>query len=121
VERLNTERGRGSGLAAEGIPEVCAALRYGDVDTLIVGDLADATVVVGKDLTMVAADADMLSEMGEAPHRVARADEALPFAAMSVGAALVRAPGVDTLDGVAALLRYSAADVALRERAARLP
>ena len=121
MDRLNTERGRGAGLAAEGIPEVCAALRYGDVDTLIVGDLADATVVVGKDLTMVAADADMLSEIGEAPQRVARADEALPFAAMSVGAALVRARGVDTADGVAALLRYTAADVASRDGESRLP
>jgi hypothetical protein len=121
VDRLNTERGRGSGLAAEGIREVCVALRYGDVDTLVVGDLADATVVVGKDLTMVAADADMLSEIGEAPQRVARADEALPFAAMSVGAALVRARDVDIADGVAALLRYTAADVASRDRASRLP
>jgi hypothetical protein len=121
VDRLNTERGRGSGLAAEGIAEVCAALRYGDVDTLIVGDLGDATVVVGQDLTMVAADADMLSELGEAPSRVARADEALPYAAISVGAALVRAPGIDAVDGIAALLRYSSADIASRERASRLP
>lgn len=121
VERLNTERGRGSGLAAEGIAEVCAALRYGDVDTLIVGDLADATVVVGQDLTMVAADADMLSELGEAPLRVARADEALPYAAISVGATVVRTLDIDAVDGIAALLRYSSADIGSRDRASRLP
>ena len=51
AERFRGERGRGSGLAAEGLAAVCAALREGDVETLIVGDLNDATVVTGKDRT----------------------------------------------------------------------
>ena len=43
AERFQSEIGRRSGLAAEGLAAVCAALRAGDVDTLIVGELGDAT------------------------------------------------------------------------------
>src|ERR1035438_9222236 len=49
------------------------------------------TVVTGKALTTVAPDADVLSELGEPVERVVRADEALPFTAIAVGASLVRA------------------------------
>ncbi len=112
AERFRSEHGRGSGLAAEGIDAVCAALREGDVDTLIVTDLRDATVVTGENRTTVAPDPDTLSELGEAVHQVARADEALPFVAIATGASLVL---VDTTvapaDGVAALLRYPPTDV----------
>ena len=90
AERFRSEKGRGSGLAAEGLGAVCAALREGAVGTLIVGNLGDATVVTGEDRTTVAPDADVLSELGEAVHRVVRADEALPFAAIAVGASVVR-------------------------------
>jgi hypothetical protein len=109
--RFEAEIGRGSGLAAEGLAAVCAALRDGDVGTLIVGGLGDATVVTGKALTTVAPDADVLSELGEPVERVARADEALPFAAITVGASLVRPDNrIAPADGVGALLRYVAAD-----------
>ena len=108
VARFEAESGNLSGLAAEGIPAVCAALRAGDVDTLIVGRLGDATVVTAERRALVAPDPDVLSELGEAPYRVTRADEALPFAAISIDAAVV---GVDDLmapaDGIAALLRYA--------------
>ncbi|BBX60855.1 hypothetical protein MSAS_00290 [Mycobacterium saskatchewanense] len=111
AERFEAETGRGSGLAAEGLTAVCAALRDGDVDTLIVGEVGEATVVTGEALTTVAPDADTLSDLGEAVRRVARADEALPFAAIAVGAALVRAEGrITPKDGVGALLRYAATD-----------
>jgi hypothetical protein len=111
ADRFEAEIGRGSGLAAEGLAEVCAALRDGDVDTLIVGELGDATVVTGKALITVAPDADVLSELGEPVERVARADEALPFAAIAVGASLVRADNrIAPADGVGALLRYVATD-----------
>lgn len=111
VERFEAETGRRSGLAAEGLAAVCAALREGDVDTLIVGDLGDATVVTGEALTTIAPDADALSELGEPVRRVARADEALPFAAITVGASLVRADGrIAPADGIGALLRYVATD-----------
>ena len=111
ADRFEAEIGRGSGLAAEGLAAVCAALRDGDVDTLIVGGLGDATVVTGKALSTVAPDADALSELGEPVERVARADEALPFTAITVGASLVRADNrIAPADGVGALLRYVATD-----------
>jgi len=111
AERFQSEIGRRSGLAAEGIVAVCAALRAGDVDTLIVGELGDATVVTGEARTTVAPDADVLSELGEAPVRVVRADEALPFAALTVGASVVRADDrIAPADGIAALLRYAPTD-----------
>ena len=111
VDRFRGERGRRSGLATEGLIAVCAALREDAVGTLIVGDLGAATVVTGKDRATVAPDADVLSELGEAVHRVVRADEALPFAAITVGASLVRVDdGITPADGIAALLRYAPTD-----------
>lgn len=108
VDRFRSETGRGTGLAAEGLRAVCAALREGAVETLIVGDLADKTVVTGAELTTVATDADELSELGEAVSGVARADEALPFAALAIGAGLIRLGiGSNPIDGIAALLRYA--------------
>ncbi|HTQ15832.1 hypothetical protein [Mycobacterium sp.] len=111
ADRFQAETARASGMAAEGLGAVCAALRDGDVDTLIVGDMRDATVVTGDALTTVAPDADALSEFGEPVARVARADEALPFTAITIGAALVRADDrIAPKDGVGALLRYVATD-----------
>lgn len=111
AERLDAEMGRGSGLAADGIAAVCAALREGDVETLIVGELGDTTVVTGAALTAVAPDADTLSDFGEAVTRIARADEALPFSAIAMGAKVVAADSrLAPTDGVAALLRYVATD-----------
>ena len=98
----------GSGRAVEGLPEVCAALRQGAVDALVIGELADATVLAGDDLAMVAPDPDMLSELGAAPTRTLRADEALPLLAVSVDASLVRTDErIEPRDGIAALLRYA--------------
>ncbi|OBH50845.1 hypothetical protein A5682_22105 [Mycobacterium mantenii] len=111
ADRFKTEIGRQSGLAAEGLAAVCEALRDGDVDTLIVGDLDDITVVSGEALSTIAPDADALSELGEPVERIARADEALPFAAIAGRAALVRAgDGIAPVDGIAALLRYVSVD-----------
>lgn len=111
AQRFEAETGRQSGLAAEGLAAVCAALRAGDVATLVVGQLGDATVVTGKSRATVAPDADALSEFGEPVYRVARADEALPFAAIAVDAELVSANHtMAPADGIAALLRYAAAD-----------
>jgi hypothetical protein len=111
ADRFEAEIGRGSGLAADGLAAVCAALRDGDVDTLIIGELGDATVVTAKALTTIAPNADSLSELGDPMERVARADEALPFTAIAVGASLVRADHrIAPADGVGALLRYVAAE-----------
>lgn len=100
--------GRGTGLAVEGLADVTAALRDGAVETLIIGELGDATVVADSDLAMVAADADTLSDLGGAPDRTLRADEALPLLAVSTGAALVRTDErLSPADGIAAVLRYA--------------
>jgi Bacterial archaeo-eukaryotic release factor family 2 len=122
AERFQTEIGRRSGLAAEGLAAVCAALRAGDVDTLIVGDLGDATLVTGEELTTIAPDADALSELGEAPVRVVRADETLPFVAITVGASVIRADDrIAPTDGIGALLRYAAAAALPNEGAPSRP
>lgn len=111
LTRYEEELGRQSGLAAQGLSAVCRGLRDGAVDTLIVGELGGTTVVVGHDRTMVAPDADSLSELGEAQSRVALADEALPFVALSTDASVVRSVGdIAPTEGIAALLRYVPAD-----------
>ena len=68
-----------------------AALRDGAVETLIIGDLGEATVVADHDqLAMIGPDADTVSALGGAPDRVLRADEALPLLAVATGAAWSR-------------------------------
>lgn len=108
AEVFVAERERGSGLATEGLAGVCAALREGAVETLIIGDIGDETVLMGDSPTMVAPNADVLSELGAGQSSTVRADEGLPFAALSIDAALV---GMDERltpeDGVAAILRYA--------------
>jgi hypothetical protein len=100
--------GSGSGLATEGLPGVTAALRAGAVETLIIGDIGDATVVAGDDLATIAPNENVLSELGTAPTQVLRADEALPMAAVSTGAALIRTDErIAPADGVGAVLRFA--------------
>lgn len=80
--------GHGAGLAVEGLAAVTAALRDGSVETLIIGDLGEKTVV---------------GEQG-----VRRADEALPLLAVATGADLVRTDDrLTPADGIAAILRYA--------------
>jgi peptide chain release factor subunit 1 len=106
--RFTAEIGRQSGLAAEGLGAVCSALRQGAVDTMIIGEIDDATVVADEDLTTVAPNADVLSEQGAAPAKTLRADEALPLLAISVGASLVRTDErIAPADGIGAVLRYA--------------
>jgi hypothetical protein len=108
AERFTAEVGRRSGLAAEGLDAVCSALRQGVVDTLIIGDIDDVTVVADEGLTTVAPNANVLSEQGAAPAKTLRADEALPLLAISVGASLVRTDErIAPADGIAAVLRYA--------------
>lgn len=108
AEKFAAELGRRSGLATEGLAGVCAALREGAVDTLIVGRVGDATVVSGDELNTVAPNPNVLSELGAAPVHTLRADEALPMLALSIGADLVCAPEDSSpADGVAAVLRYA--------------
>lgn len=108
AQRFNAELGRGEGMATEGLDGVTAALRAGAVETLIIGDVGDATVVAGDGLTTIAPNAEVLSELGTAPSQTLRADEALPMAAIATGAALIRTDErIDPADGVAAILRYA--------------
>jgi hypothetical protein len=108
AQRFQAELGRGSGLATEGLDGVTAALRAGAVETLIIGDLGDATVVAGDDLMTVAPNPNVLSELGTAPTQTLRADEALPMAALTTGAALIRTDErIAPADGIAAILRYA--------------
>jgi hypothetical protein len=58
-------------------------LRAGAVDTLIIGDIGDATVVAGDDLSTVANESERALRVGMAPTQVLRADEALPILAVS--------------------------------------
>lgn len=100
--------GHGAGLAVDGLADVTAALRDGAVDTLIIGDLGDATVVTDHDqLTVIGPDADTVSALGGSPDRVLRADEALPLLAVATGAAMVRTDErMNPADGIGAVLRY---------------
>jgi hypothetical protein len=108
ADRYTAELGRGSGLATEGLAGVTAALRGGAVETLIIGEIGEATVVAGDDLATVSPDADVLSQLGEAPTQTLRADEALPMVAIATGASLVSAAArIKPADGVGAVLRYS--------------
>jgi peptide chain release factor subunit 1 len=108
TDRFNSEIGRRSGLAAEGLAAVCSALRQGAVDTMIIGEIDDATVVVDAGLTTVAPTAAALSEQGGAPAKTLRADEALPLLAISVGASLVHTDQrIAPADGIAAVLRHA--------------
>jgi hypothetical protein len=108
ARRFDAELGRDSGMAAEGVPNVCAALRAGAVETLIIGDIGDATVLAGDDLAAtVAPNADVLSELGSPPTQTLRADEALPLVAVSIGAALVCTDErITPAEGIGAVLRY---------------
>ena len=107
ADRFGSEIERASGMAAEASPRCARCYERATWMTSIVADLRDATVVTGENRTMVAPDADVLSELGEAAHRVVRADEALPFAAVAVGAGLVCVGDlIAPADGIAALLRY---------------
>lgn len=107
AQRFQAEIGRKSGLATEGLAGVTAALRAGAVETLIIGNIADATVVAGDDLATVAPNPNVLSELGTPPTQTLRADEALPMLAISIGATLVRIDErIAPTDGVGAILRY---------------
>ncbi len=107
VARFNA--GHGAGLAIEGLADVTTALRDGSVETLIIGDLGNATVVADHDqLLMSGPDATTVSALGGSPDRVLPADEALPLLAVTCGASLVCVgQRLSPTDGIAAVLRYA--------------
>jgi hypothetical protein len=86
------------GHAVQGLSAVWSALCTGSVDTLLVGDVADRTVIAGAGCG--------LSPFKNTPTAMVRADEALPVAALATGASITLTGGQITLtDGVGALLR----------------
>lgn len=108
AERFGAELGRQSGLAVQGLCAVCSALRRRVVDTLIVGDIGDATVVTDQSLSAVAPNADLLVKQGVTPAKRLRADEALPLFAIASDASLVRTDErIAPADGIAAVLRHA--------------
>jgi peptide chain release factor subunit 1 len=110
AKQFVSERARASGLAVEGLGQVCAALREGAAATLIIGDVRGRTVVADDRLNTIAPNADVLSELGAAPTHTWRADEALPVMAVLTDAEIVCAgERLDPLDGVAVLRRYPTA------------
>jgi len=108
AEQFSQATGQGSGLATDGAHGVCAALRAGAVETLIIGDVGDLTVVAGDDLLTVAPNENVLSELGTPANQTLRADEALPTVAIMTDAALIRMDErLAPKDGIAAVLRYA--------------
>lgn len=108
IDRLRAEAGRSDeGLVAQGITATCAALREANVEALVIGGDGDRLVYVGADPIELATEALELSELGISPVEQRRADEALPFAAVAVGAELVHAGEELALsEGFGALLRH---------------
>ncbi|WP_328810095.1 Rv2629 family ribosome hibernation factor [Rhodococcus sp. NBC_00294] len=108
ARRWSAETGRGSGLAIDGLDDVCAAVRDGSLETLLVGDLPEVTVVADSSPTMIAPEPDALSVFGVSPARTLRADEAVPFGALHLDAEVLRVDErIDPRDGIAALRRYA--------------
>ncbi len=124
LERFSQERGQesasadrvptegGGRRAADGVDAVVAALRQGQVDTLILTDARDRarTAFLGPDPTHLALTAEDLLDLGVEQPWEATLEEILIRAALGTGAE-VRFVGGGTeqapADGVGALLRYS--------------
>lgn len=96
-----------NGLAVQGLERVCAALREANAAALLIGGEDDQQVYTGADPIEIATDPDVLNQLGITVVEGNRADEALPLAAIAVGADLL-AVGDDLAleDGFAVLLRH---------------
>ncbi|MGH3620470.1 MAG: hypothetical protein ACRDQ5_01590 [Sciscionella sp.] len=104
IERFQAESGRDEGKALQGIDGVVAALRLGNVATVLVADprFAGRTVGVGLDGSDVSTGDDLGAEATTEP-----ADEALLVAAALTGASAVYVPHVELTEGVGAVLRHT--------------
>jgi hypothetical protein len=111
IERFRAELASDGGLAVQGLAESTAALREGNAAAVVVSDLTDATLWTSTEPRSVALTEDELRATGAEDPTRTRADEALPAAALLVGAELVsasdvRGEPVPVKDGVGVLLRY---------------
>ncbi|MFD6391084.1 hypothetical protein [Nocardia sp. NPDC060259] len=110
LDTFAAEFGRAGGLAVAGLGATAEALRMANVDRLLIDPdrLGDRTVLVGADRAQVVAGPDGPASWtaGTAPHQTCRADEALPVAALLMGAEVTTVSGgLPSEDGVAALVR----------------
>lgn len=111
LERFRTATGHG--LAVQGLAATTAALRDANVEVLLIDAraAADATVYTGTEPNMVAVDRDELHRVGVSERLHVPADEALPAAALAVGADILATSGdeppLELKNGVGALLRHT--------------
>jgi hypothetical protein len=112
VRRFGT--GRHTGLAVDGLPDSLTALRDGNAEALLMthGALDDTTVWVGRRCDELARSARELTDLGLSEPSPVRGDEAVPMAAVAVGADLVvldpaTVADQPLADGVGVLLRYT--------------
>jgi hypothetical protein len=99
---------RDPALTVEGLPSCVAALREANVDTLfLVGSqIEDSTVWMGSEPSQVSVQEEELRGLGVPSITAHRADEALPWAALAVGAEVVTVDD-KLVDGVGVLLRHT--------------
>ncbi|WP_020659597.1 Vms1/Ankzf1 family peptidyl-tRNA hydrolase [Amycolatopsis benzoatilytica] len=108
AERFRAESARRSGLAANGLPSVAGALAAANVDTLLISDPGDAAVYTGPEPAQVGVRAGDLEASGVDHPVRRRADEALPYAAVAVGAdVVVMDERLELADGFGAILRHA--------------
>jgi Bacterial archaeo-eukaryotic release factor family 2 len=107
LDRFNAELAREDGLAVQGLQATTAAARESNIDTLLVNDagIGERTVWIGSEPNLVALDRSELHTFGVSGRAEVRADEALPAAAIAIGADVL-ADGKPLTDGVGALLRH---------------
>lgn len=110
LEEFEEERGQRD-RAVEGLANTVAALRRGQVQTLVVGEqLADgATLHFGAEPVQLAVDQQELLDLGAERIGAAPAGSAIVRAALATGADLVMLPGGPSrlAEGVGAVLRYA--------------
>ena len=91
-----------------GLEAVTAALAEANVATLLVGSPGDTSVFTGPEPAQVAVGKAGLQALGVSDPEQRRADEAIPFAAVATGAAVVVLDErLDLWEGFGALLRHS--------------
>ncbi|MTD58818.1 Rv2629 family ribosome hibernation factor [Amycolatopsis pithecellobii] len=105
LERFRGALGREDGLAGQGLEAVTNALLEGNVETLLVSDPGEETVWTGESPARVAVSEPELRALGETEAHENRADEALPAAAIVVGADLVHVDS-ELQEGFGAILRH---------------
>lgn len=111
LERFRAELGRDGGRAVQGLRPTTEALREANVEALVISESGfdDKEVWTGSNPRLVAVEQADLHTIGTSGRVHGRADEALPAAAIAVGARLLAdAPERPRLaDGVGALLRHT--------------